>query len=164
MCDTTCDAQIQQCCPFASVLWLVVRIQNSPDYFLGTGSARLFAKKSNNSSVSKVPPRENLGAPGYHRNYVWWPRCRSVPRRGILDLNVGSSAPLWPATSRAIASSLRQPSPHPLVRMTCISKSRIFLRSVLRLTPNRSAARIWLPRVAASAAERRGYSISRRIR
>jgi len=24
------------------------------------------------------------------------------------------------------------PAPHPLVRMTCISKSRIFLRSVLR--------------------------------
>jgi ABC transporter substrate binding protein len=34
------------------------------------------------------------------------------------------------------------------VRTTWISKSRIFFRSVFRLTPRRSAARIWLPRVA----------------
>ena len=50
------------------------------------------------------------------------------------------------------------------VRITWISRSRIFLRSVLRLTPSRSAARIWLPRVAASAADSSGYSISRRMR
>src|SRR5262249_28805321 len=38
---------------------------------------------------------------------------------------------------------------YPPVRITWMSRSRIFLRSVLRLTPSRSAARIWLPRVAA---------------
>src|SRR5262249_34477170 len=42
---------------------------------------------------------------------------------------------------------------YPPVRMTWMSRSRIFLRKVLRLTPRRSAARIWLPRVAASAAD-----------
>src|SRR5262249_4931529 len=41
-----------------------------------------------------------------------------------------------------------------LLRKTWISRSRIFLRSVLRLTPSKSAARIWLPRVAASVADR----------
>src|ERR1700732_4511688 len=51
-----------------------------------------------------------------------------------------------------------------LVRITWISRSLIFLRKVLRLTPRRSAARIWLPRVAASAADSNGYSISRKIR
>src|SRR6266481_4800592 len=94
MCDTTCDAQIQQCCPFASVLWLVVRIQNSPDYFLGTSTARLFAKRSNNSSVSKVPPREKiLGYLLPSKLCLVATRCRSTPRRRILDLNGGSSAP-----------------------------------------------------------------------
>ena len=48
--------------------------------------------------------------------------------------------------------------------ITWMSRSRIFLRSVLRLTPSSSAARIWLPRVAASAAESSGYSTSRRMR
>src|SRR5262249_13654307 len=52
----------------------------------------------------------------------------------------------------------------PLLRNTWMSRSRIFFRSVLRLTPSRSAARIWLPRVAASVTESRGCSISRRIR
>src|SRR5258708_33126740 len=56
----------------------------------------------------------------------------------------------------AVAPSV--PSPHPLARITSISKSRIFLRSVMRLTPSRSAARIWLPRVAASAAGAFGLS------
>ena len=32
-----------------------------------------------------------------------------------------------------------------------MSRSRIFLRNVLRLSPSNSAALIWLPRVAASA-------------
>jgi hypothetical protein len=50
------------------------------------------------------------------------------------------------------------------VRMTCSSRSRTFLRSVFRLTPRSSAARIWLPRVAASAAPISGPSISRRTR
>ena len=49
-------------------------------------------------------------------------------------------------------------------RNTWMSRSRIFLRNVLRLRPSRSAARIWLPRVAASAAVSSGYSISRRMR
>src|SRR5436309_2554523 len=52
----------------------------------------------------------------------------------------------------------------PLLRKTWISRSRIFLRNVLRLTPSRSAARIWLPRVAASVTESSGCSISRRMR
>ena len=56
------------------------------------------------------------------------------------------------------------PGRQPLVRITWISRSRIFLRSVLRLSPSRSAARIWLPRVAASAADSSGYSTSRRMR
>jgi len=51
-----------------------------------------------------------------------------------------------------------------LVRMTWMSRSRIFLRSVLRLRPNSSAALIWLPRVAASAADSSGYSTSFRMR
>ena len=50
------------------------------------------------------------------------------------------------------------------VRNTWMSRSRIFLRSVLRLTPSRSAARIWLPRVAASVTDSSGCSISRRMR
>lgn len=53
---------------------------------------------------------------------------------------------------------------HRAVRNTCRSRSRTFLRSVLRLTPRSSAARIWLPRVAASAAPISGPSISRRMR
>ena len=52
----------------------------------------------------------------------------------------------------------------PPLRYTWISRSRIFLRSVLRLRPSRSAARIWLPRVAASAAVSSGTSISFRMR
>src|SRR5215472_1314952 len=44
-----------------------------------------------------------------------------------------------------------------------MSRSRIFLRKVLRLTPSRSAARIWLPRVAVSAAVSSGNSTSRRM-
>src|SRR5258705_8535559 len=54
--------------------------------------------------------------------------------------------------------------PQPPVRITWMSRSRIFLRSVLRFTPKRSAARIWLPRVAASAADNRGYSPPLRMR
>ena len=49
-------------------------------------------------------------------------------------------------------------------RMTWMSRSLIFLRRVLRLTPRSSAALIWLPRVAARAAPIRGSSISRRMR
>ncbi len=49
-------------------------------------------------------------------------------------------------------------------RMSWMSRSRIFLRRVLRLTPRSSAALIWLPRVAASAAEMSGYSTSRKTR
>ena len=41
---------------------------------------------------------------------------------------------------------------------------RIFLRKVLRLRPSRSAARIWFPRVAASAAVINGSSILRSTR
>ena len=51
-----------------------------------------------------------------------------------------------------------------LDRTTMSSRSRTFLRRVLRLTPRSSAARIWLPRVAARAAPIRGPSISRRTR
>src|SRR5262249_11784917 len=59
----------------------------------------------------------------------------------------------------------KQPAGRPLLlRKTWISRSRIFLRSVLRLTPSKSAARIWLPRVAASVADRSGCSISRSTR
>src|SRR5258707_12339630 len=98
------------------------------------------------------------------------PRLDSLPRfrrHAQSDHRVfagGRPSPLWPAILQAIPACCNGPCPHPLVRMTWISKSRIFLRSVLRLTPSRSAARIWLPRVAASAAESKGYSISRRIR
>ena len=53
---------------------------------------------------------------------------------------------------------------HREVRSTCRSRSRTFLRKVLRFTPSSSAARIWLPRVAASAAPISGPSISRRTR
>lgn len=56
------------------------------------------------------------------------------------------------------------PLPHRAVRKTCRSRSRTFLRSVLRFTPSSSAARIWLPRVAARAAPISGPSISRKIR
>ena len=44
------------------------------------------------------------------------------------------------------------------LRMTWMSRSRIFLRRVLRLKPSSSAALIWLPRVAASAAPISGSS------
>ena len=50
------------------------------------------------------------------------------------------------------------------LRMTWRSRSRTFLRKVFRLTPRSSAALIWLPRVAASAAPISGASISRRTR
>ncbi len=53
---------------------------------------------------------------------------------------------------------------YPLLRNTWMSRSRIFLRSVLRFTPSRSAARIWLPRVAASVTVSSGCSISRSTR
>src|SRR4029079_6981975 len=51
-----------------------------------------------------------------------------------------------------------------VVRNTWMSKSRIFLRKVFLLTPRRSAARIWFPRVAASVTDRSGCSTSRKIR
>src|SRR6185437_3335988 len=57
-----------------------------------------------------------------------------------------------------------KPAGYWLPRKTWMSRSRIFLRNVLRLTPKRSAARIWLPRVAASAAVNSGYSTSRKMR
>ena len=41
-----------------------------------------------------------------------------------------------------------------------ISRSRIFLRSVLRLRPSIAAALIWLPRVAASVSRINGRSTS----
>lgn len=50
------------------------------------------------------------------------------------------------------------------VRKTWRSRSRTFLRRVLRFTPSSSAARIWLPRVAARAAPISGPSISRSTR
>ena len=50
------------------------------------------------------------------------------------------------------------------VRKTWMSRSRIFLRRVLRLRPSSAAARIWLPRVAASAAIRSGRSTCCRMR
>ena len=49
-------------------------------------------------------------------------------------------------------------------RISRTSRSRTFFRKVLRLRPSSSAALIWLPRVAASAIEISGYSISRRMR
>jgi hypothetical protein len=48
-------------------------------------------------------------------------------------------------------------------RTHLMSRSRTFLRNVFRLSPKSSAALIWLPRVAASAAVINGCSISRRI-
>src|ERR1700685_2766638 len=48
-----------------------------------------------------------------------------------------------PPVLRPLSSSLYRQPP---VRITWISRSRIFLRRVLRLTPSKSAARIWLPR------------------
>ncbi len=49
-------------------------------------------------------------------------------------------------------------------RISLMSSSRTFLRSVLRFRPSISAALIWLPRVAARAADTRGTSSSRRTR
>ncbi len=45
-------------------------------------------------------------------------------------------------------------------RITSSPRSRIFLRSVLRLRPSRCAARIWLPRVAPRQMESSGRSTS----
>src|SRR5215203_5138726 len=50
------------------------------------------------------------------------------------------------------AERARPPGVQRELRMTWRSRSRTFLRKVFRLTPRSSAARIWLPRVAASAA------------
>ena len=61
-------------------------------------------------------------------------------------------------------ASLRTASRHRGPRITAMSSSRIFLRSVLRLRPSRAAALSWLPRVAASALRIRGRSTSRTIR
>src|SRR6266849_6531328 len=55
-CDTTCDAQIQQCCPNASFPRRVVRIQNSRDYFLGTVRLRILPEKIDNSPISTASP------------------------------------------------------------------------------------------------------------
>ncbi len=57
-----------------------------------------------------------------------------------------------------------EPARYRVERIMRMSRSRIFLRRVLRLTPRSSAALIWLPRVAARAALSSGYSISRRMR
>jgi hypothetical protein len=46
---------------------------------------------------------------------------------------------------------------------TEMSRSVIFLRSVLRLIPNRAAALIWLPSVYASTVSRSGRSTRARI-
>ena len=48
----------------------------------------------------------------------------------------------------------------PAPRTTGISRSRIFLRSVLRFSPSMEAALIWLPRVAASVSRISGLSTS----
>ena len=49
-------------------------------------------------------------------------------------------------------------------RMTFTCRSRSLTRSVLRLMPRSSAARSWLPEVAASTARSRGGSTSARMR
>ena len=54
-----------------------------------------------------------------------------------------------------------QSAPHHGARLTWMSRSRIFLRSVLRLRPRTSAALSWLPRVAARARAIKGRSTSR---
>ena len=51
-----------------------------------------------------------------------------------------------------------------LPRVTRMSRSLIFFRSVFRLMPSSSAVRTWLPRVAASESAISGSSISLRIR
>jgi hypothetical protein len=66
----------------------------------------------------------------------------------------------------ALAARMRTSSSlgHRAERIHLMSRSRTFLRNVFRFSPKSSAALIWLPRVAASAAEINGYSISRKIR
>ena len=72
----------------------------------------------------------------------------------------------WKLSDRSMKAMKAEAVPltfYPLVLTTWMSRSRIFFRSVFRFTPSRSAARIWLPRVAANAAVSSGTSISRRI-
>ncbi len=71
------------------------------------------------------------------------------------------------AVSVPLASSTRRPDRGETVspdyaspRTTEISKSRIFLRSVLRFSPSMEAALIWLPRVADNTSWISGRSIS----
>ena len=69
-------------------------------------------------------------------------------QRGRLGLVFGSQRPGWRCDV------------HMSPRTTGISRSRIFLRSVLRLSPSMAAALIWLPRVAASVRRISGRSTS----
>ena len=63
-------------------------------------------------------------------------------KAGAAPCRLGYGAPITVAGSALGALPAPKPLPYPLVRMTWISRSRIFLRSVLRFTPSRSAARI----------------------
>ena len=53
---------------------------------------------------------------------------------------------------------------HHIPRVSPMSRSRIFFRSVLRLSPNMTAARSWLPRVASRASAINDRSTSRNTR
>ena len=77
-------------------------------------------------------------------------------------------ANFWRSTGEAGAIGLSRrifiPAQVEGLRNTWMFKSRIFSRNVLRLRPNNSAARIWLPRVAVSAAVSSGCSTWRKMR
>ena len=62
---------------------------------------------------------------------------------------------------RFAEESLTRSRDQRIVRIVRKSRSRIFLRRVLRLSPSTSAALIWLPRVVASVAAISGASSSR---
>ena len=86
-------------------------------------------------------------------------RSRSTCRRRAQSLEpiVGS----LDRDARNRSARLPRQRPHHGARLTWMSSSRIFLRSVLRLRPSTSAALSWLPRVAASARAISGRSTSR---
>ena len=145
------DAQLQQCC------------RNRQ------GSAICVAQQRFEAPVRSPwvdPNRQSVRGSVSSARPIFWPRgfrCAQPILRAVSG-NVMCAEPLRASVAISRVPDLASPRGQLLVRMTWISRSLIFLRKVLRLTPSRSAARIWFPRVAASAAESSGYSISRRMR
>ncbi len=73
------------------------------------------------------------------RDHLAQQRVRHAPRRSARRRRCGG------------ASERSRVDPQPMPRTTGMSRSRIFLRSVLRFRPSIAAALIWLPRVAAAS-------------